>query len=106
MEIVILFRDDGCRWSIEVSLKTESGRSSGSGSFGPSSWCRPKFFCPKGSEAEGSQKVLWSERNLIGPVTSVTGMYNPLGAGSEGGMHVNQKASIGAAPKLRRAKGS
>ena len=79
----------------------ESGRSSGRGSSTRCSLSRPKFFSPsRGSKAESSQEELWSERDLVGPIAAVTGMYDPLGTGAERGVHVNQEARVRAAPKL------
>ena len=41
------------------------------------------------SDPVGAKRKLWRDRDLVSPVTAVTGVYNPFGAGFEGGMHIN-----------------
>ena len=53
------------------------------------------------TESEGG-----SERDLIGSVTAITGVLDPLGTCLERGVHVDQKACIRASPELRGTNGS
>ena len=124
MEVVVLVWDGNDGRSGEVRFKAHIGASVNLGCLnrvgvrkegrrGPrstgrlrrlsGSLSRPKGFGSRIGEAECCQQELGSERDLIGVVTAVAGVLNPLGTRLEGGVHVNEETCIGTATKLRGA---